>query len=276
MKKKIGEILLSNGLIDRKVLDEALAFQAHHGGNVTKYLLEHNYLQEEDLARCISIQFGYPYLPLRAYDIPADIVKLVPAALAQKHWLMPIDKIENIITLVMADPFDESAISEIEKATNCKVQPFVGILSDILSAIEKYYKINVGYDNLKKDKKKAPLFIETGDYAGVERRRSVRIKASIEVHFPFQDTYKKSVTKDVSMHGFLFESSNILPAGSFIVLEVDLPKDASPYPIPSIVKVVRTVELANNRFDIGVEIVKIAREDLDRIINYAMSQAKGS
>ncbi|MDP3790512.1 MAG: PilZ domain-containing protein [Candidatus Omnitrophota bacterium] len=272
MKRRIGEILMANGLITRKILDEALAYQQAHGGNITQYLIAHGHIKEEELAKCISIQFGYPYLPLRAYEIPASIAKIVPVAIVKKYWLIPVDKIQNIITLVMADPFDEDALNEVEKATGCKVQPFVGILSDILKAIEKYYGINVGYEDLKKTREKAPLFIAEEKYAGVERRRSLRLRAKIAVHFPLQNEYKKSETKDVSMHGFLFESSNALPIGSVLVMDVELPKDINPYPIPAIVKVARTIELPNKGFDVGVEIIRIAKEDLEKIMNYALSQ----
>jgi hypothetical protein len=272
MKKKIGDILIANGLIDRKTLDEALAHQKRYGDNITQHLIAHGHLKEEDLAKCISVQFGYPYLPLRAYDVPSEIIKLVPEAIVKKHWLIPVDKIQNIITLVMVDPFDEAALSEVEKATGCKVQPFVGILSDILKAVEKYYGINVGYDDLKKHRESAPLFIDGAKYAGAERRRSLRVRAKIAVHFPLQNEYKRSETKDVSMHGLSFESANMLPIGSALVMNVELPKNIYPYPIPVVVKVARVMELPNKSFDIGVEIIKVANEDLEKIINYALSQ----
>ena len=272
MKRRIGEILIANGLITRKILDEALEYQRRNKGNVTQYLIANGYLKEEDLAKCISIQFGYPYLPLRAYDVPPTITEMVPVSIVKKHWLIPVDKIQNIITLVMADPFDEEALNEVEKATGCKVQPFVGILSDILKAIEKYYGINIGYEELKKTGEAAPLFVSEEKYAGVERRRSLRIRAKITVHFPLQNEYKKSETKDVSMHGFFFESPNMLPVGSVLLMDVELPKNINLYPIPAIVKVVRTIELPNKSFDVGVEIIRMAGEDLENIINYALSQ----
>lgn len=272
MKRKIGEILITNGLITKRMLNEALAHQQRHGGNVTQYLIARGYLKEEDLAKCVSIQFGYPYLPLRAYDIPVTIVRLVPASIVKKYWLIPVDKIQHIITLVMADPFDEDALNEVERFTGCKVQPFVGILSDILKAIERYYGINVGYEELKKMKEAAPLFVAEEEYAGIERRRSVRIEARIEVHFPLQDEYKRSETKDVSMHGLLFESPNILPIGSVVVMDINLPKDVNLYPIPVVVRVVRAVESPNKKFDIGVEIIKISKDDLEKVITYALSQ----
>lgn len=273
-KNKIGEILIENKFITKEILDEALEYQARFGGNVTQYLINYDYIKEEDLAKCISLQFGYPYLPLRAYDIPRQIIELVTPSIAERYWLIPIDRMGNIITVVMADPLDEEATSEVERMTSCKVQPFVGILSDIIKAIERYYNVHIRDINPKREGR-TPLFIYTKNYAGIEHRESVRIKANVEVHFPLQDKYRMSETKDFSRHGFLFESQNILPIGSFIVMEIDLPKDISPYPIAAVVKVVRVVPLDNDKFDIGVRTVSISKEDSDKIMRYAIGSRKG-
>jgi len=273
-KKKIGEVLIENGMITKAILDSALSHQAKFGGNITQYLVSHYYINEEDLAKCISIQFGYPYLPLRAYDIPLYIVRLVPVDIAEKYLLMPVDKIEGIITLVMADPFDEEGINKVEKITDCKAQPFVGIISDIVKAIEKYYNVSVDSAEIKKERGATPLFIVNNDYTRADRRRSVRIKADIEIHFPLQDEYKKARIKNVSMHGFLFESANMLPIGSYLTVEINLPKKVSAYPLVGVVHVVRAALLGNKKFDIGVELVEMSQENIDKIIKHALASTK--
>ncbi len=272
-KRKIGEILIENNFITQKMLDEALAYQKKFGGSITQYLIAYGYVTEENVAKCLSQQFGYPYLPLRAYDIPKDIIKLVPSDIAERYWLIPVDKIENIITVVMADPLDEDAIKEIEEKTHCKAQPFVGVLSDIIKAIEHYYGVAIENTDLAKSGKSAPLFISTKMYKGLEHRKSIRLKARVTIHFPAQDLYKKSQTKDISMHGFLFESQNILPIGSFLVLEIDLPPEVSPYPIAAVVQVIRVVPLPNKRFDIGVKTINMSKDDAEKIVSYALASS---
>jgi hypothetical protein len=267
-KKKIGQILLERNFITEDILKEALEYQARFGTGITQYLLEANYIKEEDLAQCISDQFDVPYLPLRFYDIPEEIIKLVPKDYAKKYWLIPIDRAENVLTVVMANPLDSQAIQEVEKITDCKVQPFVGIISDIIKAIERYYHVSIEEPKLK-IRKPAPLFIRTKDYVGPERRKFVRFKAKIDIHFPVQEYYKKSKTKNISFGGLLFESENILPVGSYVILQIDLPKKFSLCPIAAVVQVVRVAPLEKNRFDIGAKIVKIPREDAQLIIEYA-------
>lgn len=274
-KKKIGEILIENALITKDMLDEALSHQKKYGGNITQYLISSGKIDENKLAMCISTQFGCPYLPLWAYDIAPEIIALIPFNAAEKYWLVPLDKIGNIITIVMADPFDEGAIGEVERITGCKVQPFVGILSDIIKAIERYYNAKISGSGLKKTKGTAPLFIDTKGYAGVERRRSVRINAKISVHFPIQDEYKRTKTKNVSMHGLLFESRSAFPIDAYIILDIELPKEVNPYPIAAIAQVKRVIPIGEKGYDIGVELVKIPKDDLDKIMRYAMSIAEG-
>jgi hypothetical protein len=255
------------------MLQEALKAKEEFGGTITEYLLEKKYLSEENLAKCICEQFGVPYIPLRAYQVPKETVELIPADLAVKYLVMPLDKIEDVVTVVMVDPLNEDVIKEIERITACTVQPFVGIISDIVKAIERYYRV-------KLDRKgvtghiPAPLFIGESKYVGPERRRAVRLKVDIGVHFPIQKQYLYSKMKNVSQYGILFESKNILPLNSFIMLQIDLPKSFSRFPLAAVVRVVRVAELSANRFDVGGEIAKISKEDLQALINFANSQQK--
>lgn len=84
-KKKIGNILLERNLITESMLNEALEYQKREGGGVTLYLLAADYIDEKNLAQCISDQFDVPFLNLKAYDIPDEIIKLVPVDIAEKY-----------------------------------------------------------------------------------------------------------------------------------------------------------------------------------------------
>jgi type IV pilus assembly protein PilB len=266
--KKIGQILLENNFIDQRVLDEALEYQTKFGGNITQFLVMRGYITEADLAKCISTQFDCPYLPLGSYEIPYDIINLIPLRIAEKYWLVPVDKLSNILTLVMADPLDSDAIEEVEQLTGCKVQSFVGVLSDIGKTIERYYNTKLS-DRALKNTKAAPLVLSAKNYDGEEHRKSVRVKAKISVHFPVQDEYRNAHTKDISTDGILFESPNTLPVGSYVVMHIELPREHTIHPIAAVVQVVRVVLLPNKLFDIGTRIVKIANDDMDKIMQYA-------
>lgn len=138
--KMIGQVLLERGVIDRKQLDQALAYQKEHGGLMGQVLIQLGFVTEEEVALALTAQYGFPYLPLNSYEIDGELTTLIPEDLARKYCLIAIDRIGNALTLAMADPSNTQAISEMELLTKCVVQSFVSTPTDIFTAIEKCYK----------------------------------------------------------------------------------------------------------------------------------------
>lgn len=135
----IGEILIERGLINLEQLDKALKLQQEKGGLIGEVLVDMNAVNEDDIVQALSAQYGYPYLPLKDYDIDPAIAQLIPEHIAEYYCLIAVDKIENTLTLAMADPLNSNALEDIEYTTGCKAQPFVAKAKEIRSMITKCY-----------------------------------------------------------------------------------------------------------------------------------------
>lgn len=138
--KTIGQLLLEKGVIRQAQLDEALKTQKEKGGLLGQILAGLGYVTEEQIAQAITVQYGFPYLPLFNYDMDAEAIKLVPENVARQYCLVPIDKIGNTVTIAMADPLNTQAIEDIELVTGSSIQIFVSTAADIKQAIDKFYK----------------------------------------------------------------------------------------------------------------------------------------
>ena len=138
--KRLGEVLLQRGVIARKDLEKAMAYQQEHGGLIGQVLIQMGFTTEEEVALALTAQYGFPFLPLDNYEIDGALTGVVPEALAREYCLIPIDRIGNALTLAMADPSNVKAIEDVEVLTKCVVQAFVSTPSDIGKAIAKYYK----------------------------------------------------------------------------------------------------------------------------------------
>ena len=138
--KRIGEILLERGVINRKELEKAVAYQQEHGGLMGQVLIQLGFVTEDEIALALTAQYGFPYLPLSNYEIDGELTSLIPEETARKYCLIAIDRIGNALTLAMADPSNTPAIEEIELRTKCVVQTFISTPSDITQAIDKCYK----------------------------------------------------------------------------------------------------------------------------------------
>ncbi|MFA5147510.1 MAG: hypothetical protein WC491_00120 [Candidatus Omnitrophota bacterium] len=138
--KTIGQLLLEKGVIKQAQLDEALKVQKEKGGLLGQILAGLGYVTEEQIAQAITVQYGFPYLPLSNYDMDEAAIKMVPENVARQYCLIPIDKIGNTVTIAMADPLNTQAIEDIELVTSCSIQIFVSTATDIKQCVDKFYK----------------------------------------------------------------------------------------------------------------------------------------
>ena len=140
ISKKLGELLIERKIITEKQLEEALAVQEKKKGLIGQILVDLGYATEEIIAQALTAQYGFPYLPLKNYDIDPEVIKIVPKNVAGQYCLIPVDKIGNNLTIAMSDPLNSLAVEDIELISGLYVQIFVSTGTDIRKAIERYYK----------------------------------------------------------------------------------------------------------------------------------------
>jgi type IV pilus assembly protein PilB len=139
ISKQLGELLLDRKIINHQQLQKALSMQKEKGGLLGSILVLLSYATEEQIAQALTTQFGFPYLPLKNYEVDQTVAKLVPENVAVQYNLLAIDKIGNSLTIAMSDPLNVHAIEDVELITNCKVQVFVSTQTDIKESIKRYY-----------------------------------------------------------------------------------------------------------------------------------------
>lgn len=143
MKKRIdrqlGELLIEKSIINNAQLDKALLIQEKKGGLIGQILVALGYATEEEIAQAITMQYGFPYLPINGYKIDSGILEIIPGRIARQYSLMPIDKVGNTLTIAMSNPLNIQAIEDVETYTSCNVQVFVSTMTNVRNAIKKYY-----------------------------------------------------------------------------------------------------------------------------------------
>jgi type IV pilus assembly protein PilB len=139
ISKQLGELLFERKIINESQLQKAILMQKEKGGLLGSILVLLGYATEEQIAQALTTQFGFPYLPLKNYEVDSAVVKLIPENVATQYNLVAIDKIGNSLTIAMSDPLNIHAIEDVELITNCKVQVFVSTQTDIKESIKRYY-----------------------------------------------------------------------------------------------------------------------------------------
>ena len=139
MSGRLGAMLVSSGLIKEEQLKKALASQKTEGGRLGSILVKLGFVPEDKLMTFLSKQYGVPYVDLSKFEINPAVIKHIPADVAQKYRIMPINRTGATITIAMVDPSNIFAIDDIKFMTGYNVEAVVATEGAILEAIKKYY-----------------------------------------------------------------------------------------------------------------------------------------
>ncbi len=139
MSVRLGELLTKASLISQEQLKEALKVQKETGGKLGETLIKLGFVSEEDITECLSQQFGVPSINLSHFEIDPSVIKLIPADVARKYNILPVNKTGATITIAMADPTNVFAMDDIKFMTGYNVEPVVASELGIKAAIDSYY-----------------------------------------------------------------------------------------------------------------------------------------
>ena len=136
---RIGDRLISAGLISSDQLDFALKEQKRTGDRLGNILRQLNLITEDDLAKVLAEAAGIQYVNVRTMSIDPNVVSLLPEAVARKYKVFPIAVENNSVTVAMADPLDVGTIDRVQQQTRRYVKVVSSTEFDILTTIDKYY-----------------------------------------------------------------------------------------------------------------------------------------
>src|SRR5438132_13883406 len=137
--ERIGDRLVSSGVISNDQLEFALKEQKRTGERLGTILRQLNLITEEDLSKVLAEAAGIEHLNIRNLSIDPNVVNALPEAVARKYKVFPIATENNSVTVAMADPMDVATIDRVQQQTHRYVKVVSSTEFDILTTIDKYY-----------------------------------------------------------------------------------------------------------------------------------------
>lgn len=136
----IGEILVQRKKITAVQLEQALKIQQEGRGFLGEILVKLGYLDDRDIVVALIIQCGLPYISVNKYEIDPEVIKLIPADVARTHHLIPLDRIGDVVSVVMTNPLTDGLREKLEKITSCRIATFISTQREIDEAVARFYQ----------------------------------------------------------------------------------------------------------------------------------------
>ncbi len=138
--KKLGEILLREGLITEDQLRKSLSEQREKKGKIGQVLINLGFVVEENIAFALAKQMDLSFISNeKLLETQESVVGLIPEPFAKQNALIAVAANESVMQVAMADPDDIVAIDSLQKLTARDIQPAVATKSGIMAAIEQLY-----------------------------------------------------------------------------------------------------------------------------------------
>jgi type IV pilus assembly protein PilB len=139
-RKRIGDILVENNLINPEDLEGALSLQQKKGGRLGEILISQGRLSWESLSPVLRNIYNLPYIDLREETIQYEAIRIISEVFARKNLVLPIKVTDKSLTIAMAYPDDIRIIQEIRAISKKRVLVNLAMPKEIERVIDIHYK----------------------------------------------------------------------------------------------------------------------------------------
>jgi type IV pilus assembly protein PilB len=176
IKKRIGEMLVENGLITEDLLQQALIDQRKAGLKLGQYLTRQGIVNEQQIIDMLSQQLKIAKYHPDDYPLEIELIRYIPIEVAQKYQIAPLRKKGRLLTIAIVDPLDINALDYIEVLTNSEVEPVVCSERELGQLISSLYGSQSGLGSIMESMESMEIN-EGQEEAAADNKEEVQVAA---------------------------------------------------------------------------------------------------
>ncbi|MCF8109859.1 MAG: Flp pilus assembly complex ATPase component TadA [Desulfobacteraceae bacterium] len=149
-KKRLGEMLIEEGLINEKQLQTALQEQKAAGQKLGEFLVHRNICREDAIVDMLSRQLRIDKYDPSSYPLDLGLAEIIDAETAKNKKVVPVEKLGGVLRVATTDPLDIDTLDSLEVITNLEIEPIVCTQADFEQAYNSLYGLYRGMDDIMK------------------------------------------------------------------------------------------------------------------------------
>jgi type IV pilus assembly protein PilB len=136
--ERLGDLLLSEGMVTIDQLKQALLEQRQTGHRLGYVLVKQGVLDEVEITKALARQLRMPAVDLSRFEPDPKLLRLIPADMARRHLVLPLRRDGRNLTVAMADPSDLSLLQDLKFITRFDVFPVIAGEYTLRTIIDKH------------------------------------------------------------------------------------------------------------------------------------------
>jgi len=140
LDRRLLRVAIEAELITEEQVDGILKTAARDKKPVSSLLIETAGIDETDFLGLVADRLRATPINLADCQIDSEVARVVPKELSYEHHLIPIAKIDHVMTLAVCNPFDVVTLDQLRNTTGCTVRLVFAFEGMIEEALNKVYK----------------------------------------------------------------------------------------------------------------------------------------
>lgn len=151
--EKLKYELVRDGVVSYETLEKAEELADVQNINIGQALINSGILDEETLLKFLESKLHIPYVNLDDYSPDPKSFSYITFSDARRYRIIPLFKIEDVLTVAMSDPLNLFAIDKVIETAECSIEPVIASEASIMKKIDEYYKVADTVDDIITDDK---------------------------------------------------------------------------------------------------------------------------
>lgn len=137
-RKKLGQILIDQGVITHEQLDSVLGHK-QAGLRIGSALVHAGILSSAELADALAIQAGVNSESIDSYAIPEDLIQSLPASIAQHYAILPIRRDDGVLVVASEMAIDPISLAAISRKIHSEINYVIVPKGQVTVGLRKWY-----------------------------------------------------------------------------------------------------------------------------------------
>jgi len=151
-KIRLGDLLVQEGKISQEQLETALGAQKDSGKKLGQILIDQGLIDEKSLLQFVADQLNIDYIDLAQYQLDPATAQVLSESQARRFRAIPLKhKPDGTIQVGMSDPTNVMAVDRLERMLGTEVEPAVVAESALLRAMDRVYTHSEEMTNLAEE-----------------------------------------------------------------------------------------------------------------------------
>ncbi len=140
-QRTVLDVLVEMGQIDAATAEKVKLEAVTSGKQIPELLIEKQLVNEESLVQAKAKLLNVAYVKPSEVGVSPEALSLLHESVAKRYKIFPfaIDKVNNTLSVAMANPLDLTAIEFVEKKSGMRLVPYMASESELTMAIRERY-----------------------------------------------------------------------------------------------------------------------------------------